>query len=197
MPKPDPYAGLPLSRWADKTRELIAAHPLDPAEVVDVVLGVWDRILTTEIAGELQIGSDVKPSPQMMGNLLETVMVLDFKRLHPGVWREQQVKSEKDLVCIPDDFYSTEIKTSSNATSVYGNRSYAQPALAGTKDRDGYYITVNFEGFGVRIPPRIRLIKMGWLQHADWVPQASPTGQQAYIELEARKLKLLQIYPNS
>ncbi len=196
MPKPDPYATVPLDEWANKTRELIRAHPLEPDEVVEVVLNVWDRILTTKIAGKLSIGTDVKPSPQMMGNFLETVMVLEFKDRHPSVWREQQAKAEKDLVHIPDDHFSTEIKTSSNARTVFGNRSYAQPALPGTKDRDGYFITVNFDHFNVRTPPTIHLIKMGWLQHSDWIPQASESGQQASIELQARRRKLMEIYPN-
>jgi hypothetical protein len=179
------------------TRALLAEHPLRAAEVVDVVLDAWRRILTTKIAGELEIGVDVTPGGQMMGNFLESVMVVDFTQRHPGVWREQQSKPEKDLVYIPDEYFSTEIKTSSDARSVFGNRSYAQPSLPGTKDRDGYYITVNFEKFSERNPPRIRSIKMGWLNHADWVPQLSPRGQQAHIELNARRGKLLEIYANS
>jgi len=197
MTKRDPYGNLPLEKWDEKTRTLVKRHPLDAAEIVEVVLDSWNRILTTKIAGELQIGKDVKPSPQMMGNFLETVMVIEFGKRHPSQWRAQKAKHEKDLVCQTDELFSTEIKTSSNASQVFGNRSYAQPAAVGSKDRDGYFITVNFEGFNDSIDPSIRLIKIGWLQHSDWIPQASPTGQQAYIALNARRHKLLKIYEKS
>lgn len=180
-----------------KTRELVAAHPLSADEVVEVVLDAWERILDSTIAGRLQIGVDVKPSPQMMGNFLESVMVAEFTNRYPDEWREQRFKHDKDLVYVPDEDLSTEIKTSSHRDQVFGNRSYAQPTSVGTKDRDGYYITVNFEGFAIRTPPQIRRVQMGWLSHADWKPQASATGQQASIALDARRGKLLEIYPNS
>ncbi len=139
----------------------------------------------------------------MMGNFLETVMVVEFSKRYPGIWREQRVKSEKDLVHEPDDAFSTEIKTSSSATGMPGNRSYAQPVevqkRVGTKVRDGYYISVNFEPFDPTNDnlPRIRMIRMGWLSHSDWVGQAQPTGQRADPTPDARAGKLIKLYTKS
>lgn len=177
--------------------ELLDAHPLSPIEVVEVVLDSWRRILTTRIAGELELGSDVQPNPQMMGNFLDSVIAVTLERRYPEEWRGQQEKFEKDLVYMPDGRFDTELKTSSHKSQVFGNRSYAQPALPGTKIRDGYYITVNFERFADNNPPQIRRIGMGWLNHDDWVPQASQTGQAASIRPEARAGKLIEIYSNS
>lgn len=196
----DPYAGLRSFEWPGRTRELLAAHPLDAEEVIEVVHDVWRRILTTRIAGELELQTDVRPSPQMMGNFLELVMVAEFKKRYPNEWREQQTKSEKDLVYIPDDAFSTEIKTSSSAKGMPGNRSYAQPVevqrRAGTKVRDGYYISVNFQSFTAvgNATPRITRISMGWLSHADWRGQAQPTGQRADPTPEAMAGKMLRIF---
>ncbi|HWC33548.1 MAG TPA: ScaI family restriction endonuclease [Mycobacteriales bacterium] len=197
MARTDPYLGLAIEDWRVRTLDLIEEHPLEPGEVVDTVLDAWDRILTTRIAGELDIGVDVKPPPQMMGSFLDSVIAVDLAKRHPGVWRPHEAKSEKDLVYLPDDYFSTEIKTSSHKTQVFGNRSYAQPSLPGTKVRDGYYITINFERFQDHDPPRIRRVGMGWLNHNDWVPQASPTGQQAAVRPAARVGKIVEIYSYS
>ena len=58
-----PYENLKESEWADKTKELIEKHPLTKDDIVEVVLESWDGILKTKIAGELQIGVYIFPSP--------------------------------------------------------------------------------------------------------------------------------------
>ena len=40
---------------------------------------------------------------------------------------------EKDLVCLENDYFSTEVKTSSNKNQIFGNRSYAQESISDKK----------------------------------------------------------------
>jgi len=142
-----PYEGYSVIEWDRITEDLIAEHPLSEEEIVDAVLDAWDRIKLTKIGGELQIGVDVFPSPQIMGNYLHELIPVMLAYKYPGIWRKEHLKDEKDMVYIPDDFYSVEIKTSSNATNIYGNRSYGQENSENNsgKKKYGYYITVNFE----------------------------------------------------
>jgi hypothetical protein len=100
------------------------------------------------------------------------------------------ISKEKDVVCEYDDSFSFEIKTSSQR-SIYGNRSYAKSDTG--KDKSGYYLTINFEKIFAN-KPKILLIKMGWLNHLDWVGQKSETGQQASLIKQARKNKLIVLY---
>ena len=59
-----PYEGHSETQWADITRKLVADYPLGVNDIVDAVLAAWDGILKSNIAGELQIGVDIFPSPQ-------------------------------------------------------------------------------------------------------------------------------------
>ena len=108
-------------------------------------------------------------------------------------------KEDKDLVYLPNDFYSAEIKTSSNPNNIFGNASYGQEdsASASSKSKDGYYIAVNFEKFD-QAPagqlPRIKKIRIGWLDHTDWHSQSASSGQAATISNTVRDNKLFLIY---
>jgi hypothetical protein len=194
-----PYDGLNVSEWKEKTEELVKTHPLDTDLIVDVVLKAWEGIMKTKIADELQIGVDVFPSPQILGNYLHELIPTILAKKYPTLWRKEQDKSEKDLVYIPDPTFSVEIKTSSNANNVYGNRSYGQKNSDKNsgKAKDGYYITVNFEKFNPKKPsykPQITKIRFGWIDHSDWHAQAAATGQQSYLDKIARDNKLLLLY---
>ena len=194
-----PYERYSESQWPEITRQLVAQYPLSPNEIVDAVLAAWDGILNTRIAGELQIGVDIFPSPQIMGNYLHELIPIMLERRFPGVWSRDIRKDDKDLVYLPNDFFSTEIKTSSNPNNIYGNASYGQEdsADASSKSKDGYYIGVNFEKFD-QAPagqlPRIRKIRIGWLDHSDWHSQDASSGQAATITATVRDSKLLLIY---
>lgn len=192
-----PYEGHSVREWDRITEDLIADHPLSEEEIVDAVLDAWDRIKLTKIGGELQIGVDFFPSPQIMGNYLHELVPVMLAQKHPGTWRKERLKDEKDLVYIPDDYYSVEIKTSSNATNIYGNRSYGQENSENNsgKKKYGYYITVNFEKYTeTNRNPRIKKIRFGWIDHSDWHAQAAATGQQASLALDARDHKLKLLY---
>lgn len=113
-----PYEGTPESKWESVTRRLVRQHPLQTAEIVDVVRIAWDGIFATRIAN-FQIGVDIEPQPQIMGFLLHELIPLEFQRRYPEEWRGQRTKFEKDLVYKTDLVKSVEIKTSSHKSQVF------------------------------------------------------------------------------
>jgi len=191
------YEGVPESGWKEITRKLIAAHPLEPDEIVEVVGLCWDDIFESSIGRRgLRIGSDIFPTPQIMATLLHELIPAEFQHRYPDQWRRDTSGEDKDLVCIPDSQFSCEIKCSSSANSIYGNRSYAQQHSENKKVRAGYFIGVNFQKFSadLRERPRITRVAFGWLDWQDWIAQRSPTGQQAYLAPGARKYKMLPLW---
>lgn len=130
-----------------------------------------------------------------MGFFLHELIPLELAARYPKQWRGEEKASEKDIVYIPNDRYSIEVKTSSNPSHIFGNRSYAQETAKGKKEKSGYYITVNFEKFLVEQKrPRVRLIRFGWLDSSDWVGQVAATGQQSRLPSEVENYKLIEIY---
>ncbi|UQQ35582.1 ScaI family restriction endonuclease [Paenibacillus polymyxa] len=192
-----PYDNIPLSEWRNKTVDLVKMHPLSSEDIVSSVLESWSGILSTQIAGELQIGVDVFPSPQILGNYLHELVPVKLSKKYPQQWRREKERHDKDLVFIPNDLFSVEIKTSSNPKNVFGNRSYGQENSVHNsgKSKSGYYITVNFEKFEEGMsPPKVKIIRFGWIDHSDWKAQKSETGQAAPLSKEAREHKLLVLY---
>ena len=194
-----PYENLPEIQWKETTKRLINDHPLSQDVLISTVLEAWDGILRTKIANELQIGIDIFPTPQILGNYLHELIPVFLEKKYPGQWTRDIEKKDKDLVCVTNPYYSVEIKTSSNANNIYGNASYGQEDSANTssKTKDGYYLAINFEKF---IPseknfiPRIKKIRCGWLDHSDWHSQNASSGQAATISPIVRDNKLLLLY---
>lgn len=193
--KTSPYDGLRVEGWRARTEELVSSHPLDRDEIIDVVLGCWDAILNTKIGGKAQVGVHTFPRPQIMGTFLHELVPLEYNDRYPGRWRREETPDEKDLVYVPDNSLSVEIKTSSNKYQVFGNRSYAQTGGISKKDKSGYFLTINFEKFDrSQRRPSVRLIHFGWLDDSDWIGQKSSTGQQARLNSSIYGNKLLRIY---
>lgn len=193
--RPSPYANLPQSQWLDKTEHIVASHPLNRDEIVEVVLQAWQDIFVSKI-GKFNIGKELFPKPQIMGFFLHELIPLEFQARFPGLWRGDKTGEDKDLVYIPDQQYSVEIKTSSHASQIFGNRSYAQETDGSRKSKSGYYLAVNFGKFGVtRALPAVTRIRFGWLDHTDWMGQRAATGQQAHLEAEVAAGKLIVLYP--
>jgi hypothetical protein len=190
-----PYAGLPPDAWEARTRELIHLHPLDTTQFYRLILSVWDDIFESKIGSKpFQIGRDLFPQPQIMGFFLHELIPLQLEFEYPGIWRRNANTAEKDLVYISDDQFSIEIKTSSSARSIYGNRSYAQAGQSARKAKSGYYLAINFQKFSeVRPRPDITSIRFGWLDHDDWLGQAAATGQQARLNPNVERYKLLKL----
>ena len=191
-----PYDKLPQSKWAAKTQKLIEGYPLDMDDLVEVVHLSWDAIFHSRIGKKgFKVGKHLFPQPQILAFFLHELIPLELQTRHPGVWRREEVAAEKDVVYIPDESFSMEIKTSSHPSQIFGNRSYAQEGGANQKkSKSGYYLAVNFEKLTRETPaPKLRRIRFGWLDHADWQGQAAATGQQARLspEVERDKLRLL------
>lgn len=190
-----PYHNLPVSRWEKRTLELIAAHPLNPNEIYDVVLSVWSNIFKSGIGTKpFRIGEDLLPRPQVMAFFLHELIPLEFSERYPGIWRREESSDEKDLVYVPDSSFSIEIKTSSSEGRIFGNRSYAQETTKGKKSKSGYYLAINFEKFPTKGRlPSVNLVRFGWLDHSDWIGQGAATGQQARLDPNVEKYKLLTL----
>ena len=192
-----PYLNLSEDQWLKKTQELIQRHPLTKGELVDVVLRAWNDIFDSRFGPKgFQIGKHIIPKPQIMGFLLHELIPLEFATRYPQKWCGERSATDKDLVCVKDEGFSVEIKTSSNKSQIFGNRSYAQEDQGkGKKNKSGYYLTVNFEKFTrTNSNPKIIQIRFGWIDHSDWKGQEAATGQQAHLTTAADTYKLLTIY---
>lgn len=190
-----PYTNVPQDKWAAKTDELIARYPLKMDELVEVVHLSWKAIFLSRIGEKgFKIGEHLFPKPQIIAFFLHELIPLELQTRYPGVWRGEEAASDKDVVYVPDESFSMEIKTSSHATQIFGNRSYAQETSSSKKSKSGYYLAVNFEKLTrTKTAPKLRRIRFGWLDHSDWLGQSAATGQQARLspEVERSKLRLL------
>jgi hypothetical protein len=183
-----PYENIAVAKWRDITLELVKKHPLSPS-IVDLCLKSWESILNGKINTYLNLKiREMNISPQATGALLHDIIPEYIARNISGF--RKGLGKEKDIVCESDDFFSVELKTSSQK-SIFGNRSYAKSEDG--KSKGGYYLTVNFEKISSE-NPRILRIQFGWLDHSDWVAQQSETGQQASLRKDARENKLITLY---
>ena len=192
-----PYDGVSPDGWLEVTKELVQRHPLSAEELVEVVLASWNSIFESRLGtAGFRIGMDIFPKPQTMGFFLHELVPLEIQAKHPGDWRPEASAEDKDIVYIPDNFFSVELKTSSNARHIFGNRSYAQQSSGGKKSKSGYYLTVNFEKFETTEKlPKIRIIRFGWLDATDWIGQKAATVQQARLSPETYATKFLVLHP--
>lgn len=194
-----PYYQKNIAQWSDITDELIAKHPISTKEIVDTVLKSWNDIFNSRI-GSFFIGKEIFPAPQIMSFFLHELVAHYLSLQYPGIYKVGTEKTEKDIHCITDKALSVEIKGSSHPNQIFANRSYAQPESGkGQKEKNGYYIMINFEKFEnkkVNVP-QINLIRFGYLEHSDWIPQSSSTGQQARLSGDVYKYKLKTIYAKS
>lgn len=190
-----PYQGKDKKCWLNITRKLINKHPLNTDDIISIVVKSWDSIFSSKI-GSFYIGKQIFPSPQIISFFLHELIAHYIELEYPKIFKIGQEKYEKDIQHIINSDYSIEIKASSHKSQVFGNRSYAQPkTIREDKNKDGYYITINFEKISLKNPePKINIIRFGYLEHSDWVPQKSATGQQARLTKDAYEYKLLNIY---
>lgn len=191
-----PYTGKNKSEWKSITEQIIQEHPLSEGSIVDMVLSAWGNIFETSIGRHnLKIGEHIFPKPQVIGALLHELIPAEMAATYPDQWRGESEAGDKDIVCIPDEYYSVELKTSSNPTKIFGNRSYAQKPSKGKKGKDGFYLAVNFEKFSKsNTNPEILAIRFGWLDHTDWRGQKAESGQQSSLSPETYDLKFKTLY---
>lgn len=191
-----PYHNIALTGWQKITEQLIQAHPLSEKEIVVIVLKSWNDIFNSKI-GSFSIGKEIFPSPQIIGFFLHELVAHYLSIKYKKTYRVGISKEEKDIHHIDDQSLSVEIKCSSHTRYIFGNRSYAQPNSGkGQKDKNGYYITINFEKLrpNMSIRPEILIIRFGYLERIDWIAQRKPTGQKARLSPDVYKYKLKVLY---
>jgi hypothetical protein len=144
-----PYLNVPMAQWAIVTAHLVNQHPLTLNEIEQVAVHSWGILWNTRV-GDVHHGyrlADADPTPpaQVIGYFFEMIFAQQLKIMSNNNWSWGR-GSQKDLVYVPDDSYSLEMKSSGQlGTKVYGNRSYGQVGQGATKkDKSGYYITINF-----------------------------------------------------
>ncbi len=194
-----PYKNIDIDKWEEKTKQLLYEYPMDMSDMVDVVLEAWESVLNTKIAEKYKVGIDVFPTPQAMGVLLHELIPILITEKFPDTWRRDIDKIDKDIVNIVNPEFSTEIKTSSDLYTIFGNASAGKEnsSKKGKKKKSGYMLAINFEKFNPQKPeykPQILKIRMGWLDQDDWHSQKEKSGQQAKITPKTRDSKLLLIY---
>ena len=189
-----PYKNLPVENWKSKTEELINKHPLKN-KIVEIVLKSWDDIFKSKV-GSFTIGKEITPSPQIMSFFLHELVAHYLSLEYPKEYKVGESKTEKDIHNMKKPELGIEIKASSNPTQIFANRSYAQPSSQSEeKDKNGYYIGINFEKFTkTNRTPQILQIRFGYLEHSDWIAQKSETGQQARLSPDADKNKFFVLY---
>ena len=122
-----PYANIDIAHWKSKTMKLIEQYPLSSEEIRDIALKTWQILWQTKIGtGKLAIRLDEIDVPAaVIGYFFEKLYARELEIRYPDQWRGGRSKSEKDLVCLTNPFFSTEIKSSGQlGTKIYGNRSY-------------------------------------------------------------------------
>lgn len=191
-----PYKEKDATEWKSITEHLIDEHPLNSKEIVAVVMKSWKQIFSSKIGGVIQIGEEIALTPQMIGNFLHVLIAHNLTADNAKSWRIEAATDEKDIVYIPNDYYSFEVKTSSSKNDIYGNRSYGQQTTNnnGKKSKDGYYLAINFTKPVKGEESYITKIRFGWLDHTDWIAQTAATGQQSRLTPDTKRFKLITLY---
>jgi len=150
----------------------------------------WNRLWSSEIGGEIRI-DEVELPATVVGYFFQKLFSHELSSRYPHVWKGEELKSDKDLVNITQPQFSTEMKASGQlGYALFGNRSYNQQsetAESSGKDKSGYYITLNF------YEKTITLLRLGWIDQDDWIPQGAATGQAAVLRPEVYQYKLMEI----
>lgn len=189
-----PYQGKSEDKWLRITKRLVNNHPLKD-EIVEVVLQSWEDIFNSKM-GSFYIGKEIFPEPQIMSFFLHELVAHNLSLRHPEDYKVGDAKRQKDIHHLKNPSLGIEIKASSHKDKIFANRSYAQPSSdSETKDKNGYYIAINFEKFSEKVnKPRIRMIRFGYLEHKDWIAQKASTGQQAHLSPQAYEYKFIALY---
>ncbi|MFS1975885.1 ScaI family restriction endonuclease [Vibrio splendidus] len=185
-----PFSTIPQTEWKEKTNDLLESHPLELEEIKEVAILSWERLWSSEIGSQISL-SEVELPATVVGYFFQKLFAYELSRRYPNTWRGEIEKHDKDLVNIESPQYSIEMKASGQSGfKIFGNRSYNQETLEGNhggKSKSGYYITINFTG------QSLNLIRMGWIDQDDWVPQGSETGQAATLHPRVYTHKMIEI----
>ncbi len=185
-----PYFNQPITNWRGITENIVRQHPISTQELLEVATISWSRLWGSVIGGEIRI-DEVELPATVVGYFFQKLFSHELSKRYPSEWRGERLKSDKDLVNILNPQFSTEMKASGQlGYSLFGNRSYNQASEASGasgKDKSGFYITLNFYG------QKMTLLRVGWIDQDDWVPQGAQTGQAAVLKQEVYDYKLINI----
>ncbi|WP_107668267.1 ScaI family restriction endonuclease [Cyanothece sp. BG0011] len=189
-----PYSDRPEKEWLHITQQLVDKFPLSKDDLINLVESAWEELFSSSFGNsQLKIGQDIFLPAQATGMILEKLIAVILTNTY-SEWRGGKAKQEKDIICINNDRYSFEIKTSSSKNGLYGNRSTGHRSSDRTKYRTGYYLVINY-----KLPKEEDLsrqlwkIRFGWIDDEDWLGQNKPTGQQASIGAKLARLKLITL----
>lgn len=178
---------------ARTARQRVHDHPLTDEELITIVLAAWQDLLAASTGG-LNLVRDVGIEPREIGGIMQKLIAGRLQSIEPGRWRGESSPREKDVVCLDDERYSFEIKTSSSKSGLPGNRSYASTGAECRKSKRGYYLAINYDNPQRTADPRVRRMRFGWLDQEDWRPQRTGTGQLARIRSRDAARQLITIY---
>lgn len=189
-----PYTDHPQEKWLNITQQVVDNFPLSRDDLIVLVESAWEELFSSSFGdSQLKIGQDIFLPAQATGIILEKLISVILTKNYSG-WRGGKKKQDKDIICINNDRYSFEIKTSSSKNGLYGNRSTGHRSSDRTKYRTGYYLVINY-----KLPKEEDLsrqlwkIRFGWIDDEDWLGQSKPTGQQASIGAKLARLKLITL----
>ena len=83
-----PYSGTDTSHWKNTTNQLVADHPLDEKNIVNMILTAWNNIFLSTM-GTHRIGETIFPKPQVIGALLHELVPAEMAQSFPGQWPGQ------------------------------------------------------------------------------------------------------------
>jgi len=182
-----PYKDKPISEWKSITNELIEEYPLSKKEILEISVICWDKLWTTKVANLINL-KEVELPATVIGYFFQKLFAHELQIRYEYEWKGEKDKSDKDLVNIKDDKFSTEMKSSGQmGYKVFGNRSYCQSSDSPSKAKSGYYITVNFTN------QTLNLISIGWIDKEDWNCQNAQSGQAATLPKEVYEHKLIPL----
>lgn len=185
-----PYANQPIHNWRNITNNLVNQYPISTEEILKIATISWSRLWRTVVGGRINI-SEVELPATVVGYFFQKLFSHELKNRYPLAWKGEGLKSDKDLVNIVNPHFSTEMKSSGQlGYSLFGNRSYNQQSETSGfsgKDKSGFYITLNFYG------QTMTLLRLGWIDQDDWIPQGAQTGQAAILKQEVYEHKLVPI----
>jgi hypothetical protein len=185
-----PYSNAPMPQWQTITSNLINQYPIAKEELLEIAILSWDRLWASEVGGQIRI-DEVDLPATVVGYFFQKLFSHELSIRYPDDWKGEELKSDKDLVHKRLPQFSTEMKASGQLRySLFGNRSYNQQSEnmeASGKDKSGYYITLNFYG------KTLTLLRLGWIDQDDWIPQGAETGQAAVLKPEVYTHKLVEI----
>lgn len=191
-----PYSSAPENKWVSITQILVDRFPLSVDTIVEIVQSAWNDLYSSSFGkGRLRVGNEIFLPAQATGVILEKLISTELEARDPDTWQGGTLKPHKDVLNLKDENFSFEIKTSSSASGLFGNRSTGYRSSGSIKQRTGYYLVINY-----KLPTpddtdhHIRKIRFGWIDDDDWVGQKQSSGQQASIGAKLAKLKLITIF---